>query len=232
MCFSAEASFAAGAALLPAGAYCARIAVLKRPTYLPLALFPAFFGFQQIAEGFVWIGLDRNDPALLVPAALVFLAFALGFWPSWIPLSMLFIEERKKMRRLLVGGALCGLLLGGILYLPLALGADDWLRVMVVHHSIRYYPDGLPAFDLVPHDFFDAAYGIIVLTPFFLVSADRRFVWFRWLMALSATIAFFTFREVFVSVWCFFAAVLSAYLCYLFRGLRELKSVPRSATSP
>lgn len=217
MCFSAEASFAAGAILLPAGAYCARIALLTRPSYLALALVPAFFGLQQIAEGFVWVGLDHNDPALLVPAALVFLAFALGFWPFWIPLSVLLIEGRTRMRPPLVVAALLGLTLGITLYVPLALNAEDWLRVTVAHHSIRYNPDGLPAFDLLPDDFFDTMYAVTVLTPFFLASADRRFVLFRWLMIISAAIAYVTFREAFVSVWCFFAALLSGYLCFVFR---------------
>jgi hypothetical protein len=64
MCFSAEASFAAGAALLPAGAYCTSVAARKRPPYLPLAVIPVVFSFQQFAEGLVWVGLAQQEPEI------------------------------------------------------------------------------------------------------------------------------------------------------------------------
>ena len=38
MCFSAEASFAVGAALVPAGIYCLKSAFQKRTALVPLAL--------------------------------------------------------------------------------------------------------------------------------------------------------------------------------------------------
>jgi hypothetical protein len=219
MCFSAEASFAAGTLLLPAGYYCVHVAVRRRPAYLPLAVVPLIFSFQQFCEGFVWVGLGREDPTLVSSAALAFLAFALGFWPFWVPFSVLFLEPRRVVRRWLGLGALLGLALGCALYVPLALDAGAWLEVTVVHHSIKYNPRGLPAFGVAPHEFWDAAYGLAVLVPFSLVSLDRRFVAFRALLAVSVAVSLLAFGHAFVSVWCFFAAILSAHLCYTFAGL-------------
>src|SRR2546430_366407 len=98
MCFSAQASFAAAAFLLPGGVYCAGVAILRRPAYLPLAVVPFVFSVQQFCEGFVWIGLDRGDAGLVTTAALAFLAFALGFWPFWVPFCVLFLEPRRTVR--------------------------------------------------------------------------------------------------------------------------------------
>src|SRR3954452_7547143 len=119
MCFSAEASFAASAALLPAGVYCVR-AARKRSASLPLAVIPLAFSAQQFAEGLVWVGLGRGDPALVEGSSLAFLFFALAFWPFWVPFSVAFTTRRKVV---LAVAALLGLALGLVLYVPLAWNA-------------------------------------------------------------------------------------------------------------
>jgi hypothetical protein len=101
MCFSAEASLAASVAILPAGAFCVVAAVRKDRRYLPLALIPLFFGFQQLCEAGVWRGLHADEPALLKWSSLAFLFFAIGFWPGWVPLAAATVEGRPAKRRLL-----------------------------------------------------------------------------------------------------------------------------------
>jgi hypothetical protein len=232
MCFSAEASFAAAAVLLPAGAYCTAVAARRRPAYLPLAVVPLVFSFQQSAEGLVWVGLARGDPALVRAASLAFLAVALGFWPFWVPLSLLPLSGRGKARWGLGAGSAFGLALGCALFVPLARDAGGWLDVTVVHHSIRYTPGGLPAFAAAPHEVWDAAYGAAVFVPFFVTPAVARLVAFRVLLAASAAASLLVFRHAFVSVWCFFAAVLSAQLCYTFARLGEASGREGRAVRP
>jgi hypothetical protein len=216
MCFSAEASFAAAAILLPAGAYCTRVAARERPASLTLAVIPFVFSFQQFSEGLVWVGLAQGDDALVTAASLAFLAFALGFWPFWAPFSVLFLERRRRVKWCLGAGALLGLALGCALYVPLAVNPKEWLTVGVVQHSIRYNLRGLPAFALAPHPWWDLAYGAAVLGPFLVASPGGRFAVFPLLLAASAAISLLVFWYAFVSVWCFFAALLSAQLCYAF----------------
>jgi hypothetical protein len=226
MCFSAEVSFTVAAVLLPAGVYCTSVAAKKRPACLPLAVIPIVFSLQQFAEGLVWVGLARDDARLVRASSLAFLAAALGFWPFWVPFSMLFLENRKWVRRCLAAGALLGLALGCALYVPLMLNPEGWLRVGVVYHSIRYNPEGLPVFALADHSWWDAGYAALVLSPFFIASPDARFAAFRVLLAGSAAVSFFVFRYAFVSVWCFFAALLSAQLCWAFSALRARDEQP------
>ena len=100
MCFSAHASFAAGAALLPAGVYCVRSALRKDTRYTLLALVPVVFGIQQVSEGFVWLGLEQDDAALVRHASVMYLFLALAFWPCWIALSLLVPETRPRQKKL------------------------------------------------------------------------------------------------------------------------------------
>jgi hypothetical protein len=100
MCFSAEASVAAGVALLPAGAFAIATALRKDRAYLPLAALPLLFGVQQLCEAGVWIGLERGEPGLVRLATLAFLFFAIAFWPFWIPLVAACIEGRPAWRLL------------------------------------------------------------------------------------------------------------------------------------
>ena len=101
MCVLAESSFGLAAVLVPVGAYCIKAASQRDVSFLPLSAVPLPFGVQQICEGLVWVGNDRDDGELTRMAALLFPFFALGFWLFWIPFSAMCFEERKAVRRLL-----------------------------------------------------------------------------------------------------------------------------------
>ncbi|WP_293678639.1 DUF6629 family protein [uncultured Phenylobacterium sp.] len=58
MCFSATASFSAGAALLVIGTVTARRA--QRPRKLPFALIPVLFGVPQLIEGALWLSVPSS----------------------------------------------------------------------------------------------------------------------------------------------------------------------------
>jgi hypothetical protein len=221
MCFSAEASFAASAVLLPAGIYCTRIALVWRRRALPLAVIPLIFSVQQFAEGFVWLGLRSEDSRLITIASLSFLAVALVVWPVWLPLSVLCLEQEKRRRRCLTALACFALLFGCALYLPLIGDADRWLHVGIKRHSIDYNLKGLPVFAFVSRAWWDACYGVIVFAPVVLASPENRLKGFYLLFATSAVVSFFVFSYAFVSMWCFFAAALSLQLCCIFRKENE-----------
>jgi hypothetical protein len=217
MCFSAQASFAAAAVLVPAGAYCLRGAARNDPAGLPLAAVPLLFAAQQTSEGVVWLALDRSDAALARSASLVFLFFALAFWPFWLPLLTAVAEPRPRRRRALVAFAVLSTAWFWVLYFPLLAGPESLLSTRVVGHSIQYaYPD-LAVYRYVPRPLLRVLYFLTVAAPPALGARP----WGRTpglVFAGSALAAALLFEHAFVSVWCFFAAALSAYLCYVFRA--------------
>lgn len=225
MCFSAESSFAASAVLLSSGAYCLRAAARKKIAWVPLALVPVIFGVQQLAEGLVWVGLGRHDAGLVRVASLTFLFFATCFWPVWVPFSMVFIEDRRKVRAVLGLVASLGLAFGCLLGVPFALGEDHLLEVGVRYHSIQYSFHDIPAFAVVPQEWWQVAYLLIVSSPL-LVSGDRRHTLLCALLIVSAAISQLVFWYAFISVWCFFAALLSLQLCYVINRRSEPGDTP------
>jgi hypothetical protein len=223
VCFSPEASFAVSGALVPAGVYCIVTAVRTSWAHLPLASIPLFFAAQQVCEGFVWLGLGRDDNYLVRSASLGFLFFGLLFWLVWIPLSVIFLEMRPRIRVVIGIVALAGLVGGLVLYVPLVVDSD-LLSTIIVHHSIRYKFDGAPLFALLPREVWQVYYFAVVATPV-IISRAEGFGGFGILLLASAVVSHLFYWQTFVSVWCFFAAILSAYLCVFFRRLARQPKV-------
>ena len=225
MCFSAEASLATGAVLLPAGCYATAAAWRRDRRYLPVAAAPLLFGVQQVCEAGVWLGLERGAPGLVRPASLAFLFFAFAVWPFWIPLSVAAIELHGTKRRVLASAAGIGLAVGLGGYVPTALHFDSWADVGVVHHSIRYDFSDMPAALWDASFAWQGLYLAVVIAPL-LISRDRGVRWFGAGVAAAAIVSHVLFHYAFASVWCFFAALASAHLCVV---LYRLPSRPRPA---
>lgn len=214
MCFSAEASFGLSTVLLPAGGYCLRSALGKNRSMLGLAIVPFIFSFQQFCEGFVWRGIYNDDAALSRPAAFVFLYIALAFWPFWIPLCAFFTTRVVWRKSLLACCTLLGLVGGLMLFLPLVL-APEVLVLKVWEHSIFYDITQMVVFEYMPIILWQISYVLIVGVPFLIVPA-RGFLFLGIALIVSAGMCHAFFQFTFPSVWCFFAAVLSLYLCFVF----------------
>jgi hypothetical protein len=228
MCFSPEASFTVGAALLPAGIYCSQAAVRKDARFLPLALVPISFGIQQISEGFVWLGLNRDDGALLQQSSVVFLFFAIAFWPFWIPMCLAIAESRRPQQIVLALLALVGLAWLW-LYFPVAVDPSKWLNTEIAGHSIRYNVGEIPGFVLAPRAVWRIGYLLVIVVPLSLAKFDPGGN--RWanlsgglMIATLFAIAYGFYWQAFLSVWCFFAAVVSLLLCGVFYRLPVRKS--------
>src|SRR5258708_7431556 len=171
MCFSAQASFAASAALLPAGVYCVGSPLRWRWGMLLLALVPLAFSVQQFAEGLVWRGLEQGDALLVQNASVLFLFFAIVFWPFWIPLSLIPLATGNKSTGILVALAVLSLVWLW-LYLPMTADPSRWLNTRIDHHSIRYEYDDLPGLQVMSHQSWRIAYLLSICLP--LLVCRRR----------------------------------------------------------
>jgi hypothetical protein len=219
MCFSAEASFAASGVLAASSVAIARLP--KEKASLPLSLFPAVFATHQFIEGLVWLNQDGILPDAYKPAtvyAYALIAFVL--WPILVPFSAYLIETGGRRRILILICQGIGLGVGLALLLsftraPLEVTADCC--------SLSYRVDASPLL-FVP-------YLIAVSIPY-LASSRRGLVLFGAGITLScAAAAVATSVATFPSVWCFFAALLSAGLYLYFRRAAQPAAQPLSATT-
>lgn len=212
MCFSATASFIAGGALGVVGVL--TLAQVKNKAELPLAGIPLLFGVQQIAEGAVWLSFGNH--ALNTFATYAYSMFSHVLWPILIPFSLLLLETdpfRKKILRLF---SCMGLAVG--LYLLYSITKDS-VTARIVNSSIAYDS---------PHLYFP-----LVLTFYVLATCVSSFISsykiiriFGIIALISLFIAGWFFAETFISVWCFFAAVLSGLVYWYFKSKPEKDLVP------
>lgn len=214
MCFSASVSLGAATLLVPAGVYSLRLMRNKRQPYWMIALVPLMFGIQQAVEGGVWLAIDNDSRRTVHALALMFLLFSHFLWLLWIPFSSASLEIDTKRQKAFTALALLGGLGGISIYFPL-LFFPDWLVIDVVKHSIVYTVN-------MPHDIYlptgvdRALYGAVVLLPL-LLSSHHHLRVFGVLVTLSMLLSAVVFNYAFVSVWCFFAALLSLYIIRMMR---------------
>ena len=212
MCFSASASFVASAALLTGG-----VATLKQTTnngQIPFASIPLLFGAQQLMEGFLWLSFMNPDFAVFrIPTTYMFLIFAQVVWPSLVPLSIYLLEKDPKRRKILVGllgiGAIVSLYIAvSMLFYPVEAGINS--------HHIAYYTDFPHQRGVIPSLLYLLP---TVVSPF--ISALRRMNILGSIILMSLVVSKAFFAENLVSVWCYFAAIISVTVYFIVKGIRD-----------
>lgn len=205
MCFSAQASFAASGLLLLIGLYALKRAQKKNRA---LAALPLFFSIQQALEGIVWITYNNpNQLSLCNFATYGFCFFAFFFWPTWLPFAILQQERILKRRKILYVLLALGV---GITFVLILSVMKNGIGLAVACHHIKYdisyssYQNWIGA----------ALYCLATIMPFF-VTSTKKFAWLGALMFSSALLTHFVYENFFVSVWCFFAALLSSIIAWI-----------------
>lgn len=211
MCFSASASFTVGAFLLSSGVYCLNHLGTKEPKYVPMMSIPILFGIQQVCEGMVWQEMNNPNSNLIKIYALGFLFFSHCLWLFWMTIACLAVETRPIFKRILGIFAILGSIYGSIMYFPLLLNPER-LSVNVFHGSIEYQTQ-LWGQQLLPWYLGIFIYAGISLIPL-LISENIVFQNLGWLILVALVFCKLVFTTTVVSVWCFFAAIISTYLVY------------------
>jgi len=212
MCFSMKFSFLAAAGLGVMGAYTFKKS-LGNKRLQPLAAIPIWFAIQQFFEGLVWVSfsLEPTFYSLRYLSAYCFLYFAFIFWPTYIPVAFLYAEnsirQLKPLYFLCILGAfvsLAGLVL--LIRVPLLIG--------VFECSINYSFELMERF--VSSKFYLMVYAIATIMPFFITSLVRS----RMLgsgVLFGLLVSYFFWNYVLISVWCFFAALVSFFVYFIVR---------------
>ncbi len=221
MCFSATASFSAGALLLGIGTLTLRSAMATHQrSALPFAAIPLLFAIQQLTEGVIWLTFTADAPLLNWVMTYVYSFFSHVLWPAYVPLAVWLIEPPGRGRHLLVVFAAAGLAVAAYL-----------LFVLMVYGVVSR-PTGQHVEYDSPHFYTSLTMTLYLLsaTTSPLFSTHRMVKAFGALALLAFGAAYYFYAQWFISVWCFFAALLSAVV-YLHFAARERERGRPNASS-
>jgi hypothetical protein len=199
MCFSAGASFGISAVLTVAGAI--SLKKVKNPLEIPFASIPLIFAVQQFSEGFVWLALTQQKYAHLLDTAIdSFMFFAWVVWPFWVPLAMGLIEPNATRRKIINIALSIGFIVS--MYLAYSLLTYQPSAIFNNHH-IKY--------EMPPVNFVyvgQIMYALATIIPAF-VSSIKWNTMLGIVLSISLLVSILYFRDNVLSVWCFFAAIIS-----------------------
>ena len=200
MCFSATASFSAGVFLLGIGTLTLRSAMAAhQPRALPFAAIPLLFAIQQLIEGVIWLTFSDEAPLLNSVMTHVYSFFSHVLWPIYVPVAVLLMEPPGWRRRSLFGFVAAGVAVG------------VYQLYTLVAFPVVSRPTGQHIEYVSPHFFAAVTMTLYLLSTALspLLSTHRMVVVFGALALLSFGAAYAFYATWFISVWCFFAALLS-----------------------
>jgi hypothetical protein len=230
MCFSATASFGASAVLGTIGI----VAVAKAKT-IPQRVFasiPLIFAVQQFTEGMLWMSLKNDDLAgWQSTLTYIFLVFAMAVWPFWIPFSVRLMEKDAKRKKIMNGlvviGAAVAISVGFILVsypvevvTPFCFNCPGSSTESIRNHL--HYEFAIPQLVKNLIIAFSVLYiAATIVTPF--ISSIKKMKWLGLVFLASYLFAVIFYNGFVISVWCFFAAVLSFVVLWIILDLRKSK---------
>lgn len=218
MCFSAGASFAGGVIISAIGVVTVRN--VHKPSQILFASIPLFFGLQQIAEGVLWLSIPLSGyEGIRNFSAYFFMVMAQVIWPSLIPLSILFMEESEKRKKALKALLVIGVILSA--YYGYCL-INYNVTPQIQGYHIQYNNDFPEPLALISFIFYLAA----TITPLF-VSGVKKMYLLGILMTLSCLITGLFFTQYLISVWCFFAALISGVILWIMTDKRRKFNLER-----
>jgi hypothetical protein len=212
MCFSPQASFAGGIIISAIGIVTIR--KVHRPSQILFGSIPLFFGFQQFAEGIVWLTLPLENYIVIQKISVyLFLITAQVIWPVLIPLSVWLMEVSKKKKKIL-----SYLLLAGV-------GLSMYYAFCLVNFNVN---PQIESFHIIYYNDFPESLGMIAtliyltatIPPLF-VSSVKKTHFLGVLMTLSCIVTIIFFKQYLTSVWCFFAALISGVVYWILNDLQR-----------
>ena len=230
MCFSATASFGASAVLGAVGIV--TVAKAKTNPQRAFASIPLLFAVQQFSEGLLWLSLKNADMASLQSSLTnIFLVFAMAIWPFWIPFSIWLLEKDAKRKKIIKGfvwmGAIVAIGVGFVLLsypvevvTPFCFSCPTPASSSVYQHL--HYEFAIPSLVKRLIVAFSVLYiAATIITPF--LSGIKLMKWLGIVFLASYLFAVVFYNGFVISVWCFFAAVLSFVVLWIILDLRKEK---------
>lgn len=184
-------------------------------------MIPLLFGVQQLTEGVIWLTFNQEAPVLKSAMIYVYSGFSHVLWPMYVPLAMGILEAVPWRRKTLFAFEAAGIAVG--LYLLYFLVAEPVVAEVIGGHIVYLSPH----FYVVPVMVF-----YLAATCLSCLFSSHKFVNLFGVLALLAFIAAYLVHVgALVSIWCFFAAILSV-LIYMHLRFRHLGGFPPAPALP
>lgn len=212
MCFSATASFTAAAVLGAAGAVSLK-KMTDRSQFM-FAAIPLLFGIQQATEGLLWMSLTQSGYShLQTVTTYFFLFFAQMLWTTWIPVSVMLLEKDPLRKTILSYISVAGVGASALLAYRMLFFS---VHAVIDSHHINYVI-GTSEFIKITSS---VLYVIAIILPPF-VSSVNRMKPLAIIQLASLLVTRFFYAQYLISVWCFFAGVLSIVIISIMQSYRN-----------
>lgn len=223
MCFSASVSFVSSGLLAVTGAVGTVFSLRGNKRFLALNMMSFFYVIQQFSEGMIWVRSPVLTPNIW---GMVFLFFAFFVYPWYQSFACFWITRDEKRKNIIRWLGYAALIFGVLLYLSVLMTPDlgvDQCRLHIFYDVL--------VFGQYPIESTFAAYLILSLyllftvAPFFISDARYTSI-IGWVVFISAVFSWIVYTHYFISVWCFYSAIISlciAYYSYFEWGRRKYK---------
>jgi hypothetical protein len=220
MCFSPQADLVGGAVVCGIGVDALRN-VDRRASHIALASLPVLFGAHQLVESVVWFSLEGHlTPGLGRSALWVYLVVAFVALPVFVPIAVAAIEPSRWRRRLATSLGLVGVVVGGVLLAAMVRGPMTVaIRPYHLAYSVRLGDGGVIV-----------ALYVLATCGAALLSSDRRIVVFGVANLVAVVVIAQLTIDGLASVWCAWAAVISAAIALQMRYGTPRLHVPAPAS--
>jgi len=225
MCFSASASFGAAALIGTAGVVAYKKA--NTPSTRPFAAIPILFAIQQFFEGCLWLSLSQpfatGSEFWTIFCTYGFLVFAWVIWPFYVPYSLRMMERKTKRKNIL------------IILLGIGAALSTLLTVVLIRHGVSA---SISQNHIAYKINLTFGFGWLISILYLLstvfscfVSSVKKVSIFGVYNLTSFLLIKWFFNEHVISVWCFFAAVMSILVVMIVYE-QEKFSTPSSIQNP
>jgi hypothetical protein len=207
VCFSPEADAVVGVIVTAVGVDALRHVRAKRE--ILLGSLPLLFGVHQLTEAFVWWGLDgRVAHDIQTLAMWAYLLFAFALLPVLVPLAVGLVERKLGRRRIIAACGALGAAVAVGLTVPMFRGS---VMATIESRHIEYHVEALARGGQLTALYVIATCGALLASSYRDLEALGAVNLIAVPLLVGLTVSGF------VSLWCFWAAIVSVVIALHFR---------------
>ena len=174
---------------------------VSSPKQIALASLPLLFGLHQLSEAFVWWGLQGHVPNWVERVTVwIWLLFAFVALPALLPIAVDLVERSKTRRRVISAFAGLGVAVAVALAIGIARGP---IGAEIEGHHVAFRVDAVSRGGLLTWLYVVATCGAL------LACSYREIAAIGVLNLIAAPVLMWLTVSGFVSLWCFWAAIVS-----------------------